>query len=133
MKTPQSLIRTASLLMAMAVILGALGAHALKAKLSPEALMSFETGVRYQLLHGLAMLGLAALAHYFDPKRLRFIALLFLSGIVFFSFSIYLLATREISGLGDGIKFLGPITPLGGLLMIAGWIVMAFSISKKQA
>jgi uncharacterized membrane protein YgdD (TMEM256/DUF423 family) len=133
MKTTGSLIRIAALLMALAVVLGALGAHTLKSKLSPDALMSFETGVRYHLLHGLAILALAALSPYLDPKRMRLIAALFLSGILFFSFSIYLLATREISGLGDGIKFLGPVTPFGGLLMIAAWIVLAFSISKKQA
>jgi len=133
MKTPAALIRLGAILMAMAVVLGALGAHTLKAKLSPDALLSFETGVRYHLLHGLAILALAALAQYLDPKRISIIASLFLFGIVFFSCSIYLLATREISGLGDSIKFLGPVTPLGGLLMIAGWILLAFSISKKQA
>lgn len=113
------IIGTASLL--LAVCFGAMGAHALKPILSIEQLKSFETGIRYQFIHGLVILFLPALNQYFSEKDIKQTSLLFTLGIVLFSFSIYLLNLREFLDL-FGLKILGPITPLGGLLLITGWL-----------
>ncbi|HAA01527.1 MAG TPA: DUF423 domain-containing protein [Flavobacteriales bacterium] len=125
------LIFSGSLLMALAVILGALGAHALKAKLSTDQLLSFETGVRYHLIHALGILALAGFSEQFGEKRLRTIAILMVLGILFFSGSIYLLATRDLYGMSGELRFLGPVTPIGGMLFIAGWILTALSVKRN--
>jgi len=116
-----SRIRIAALLGLVAVVLGALGSHALKARLAPEALESFEVGVRYQMLHALLLLAVEALPILIERYK-RIIARLVVSGVLTFSGSIYLLSTRAISGLD--LSFLGPVTPLGGLLLIAAWGVL---------
>lgn len=113
------IIGTASLL--LAVCFGAMGAHALKPILSIEQLNSFETGIRYQFIHGLVILFLPSLNQYFSEKNIKQASLLFTVGIVLFSFSIYLLNLREFLDM-SGLKALGPITPLGGLLLISGWL-----------
>jgi len=107
----------------LSVILGAFGAHALKAKLPPEALASFETGVRYQMYHALALLLLAALQGRLAPGAAQAAGWLWIAGIALFSGSIYLLATRTLLGI-EGWRWLGPVTPLGGLCLIAGWIAL---------
>lgn len=116
-----SRIRIAALLGLVAVVLGALGSHALKARLAPEALESFEVGVRYQMLHALLLLAVEALPILIERYK-RIIARLVVSGVLTFSGSIYLLSTRAISGLD--LSFLGPVTPVGGLLLIAAWGVL---------
>jgi len=116
-----SRIRIAALLGLVAVVLGALGSHALKARLAPEALESFEVGVRYQMLHALLLLAVEALPILIERYKL-IIARLVVSGVLTFSGSIYLLSTRAISGLD--LSFLGPVTPVGGLLLIAAWGVL---------
>jgi len=116
-----SRIRIAALLGLVAVVLGALGSHALKARLAPEALESFEVGVRYQMLHALLLLAIEALPILIERYK-RIIARLVVSGVLTFSGSIYLLSTRAISGLD--LSFLGPVTPVGGLLLIAAWGVL---------
>ena len=116
-----SRIRIAALLGLVGVVLGALGSHALKARLAPEALESFEVGVRYQMLHALLLLAVEALP-ILSERYKRIIARLVLSGVLAFSGSIYLLSTRAISGLD--LSFLGPVTPVGGLLLIAAWGVL---------
>lgn len=104
--------RAGAALMLIDVALGAFGAHALKNRLSPEMLAVFETGVRYQAYHALALLLLAALR---GPDRAGWC---FLAGIVLFSGSLYALALT-------GARWLGAITPLGGLLFLAGWLFLA--------
>ena len=116
-----SRIRIAALLGLVGVVLGALGSHALKARLAPEALDSFEVGVRYQMLHALLLLAIEALP-IINERFKRIIARLVLSGVLTFSGSIYLLSTRAVSGLD--LSFLGPVTPVGGLLLIAAWGVL---------
>ena len=116
-----SRIRIAALLGLVGVVLGALGSHALKARLAPEALESFEVGVRYQMLHALLLLAVEALPILIERYK-RIIARLVVSGVLTFSGSIYLLSTRAISGLD--LSFLGPVTPVGGLLLIAAWGVL---------
>jgi uncharacterized membrane protein YgdD (TMEM256/DUF423 family) len=112
----------------LAIILGAFGAHALKEVLTSERLTSFETGVKYQMYHGLAFLivGLLADRFSFAVKSFFTIALI---GIVFFSGSIYLLAIQDV--LGIKMSFLGPITPLGGLLLITAWGMLLVKTLRK--
>jgi uncharacterized membrane protein YgdD (TMEM256/DUF423 family) len=104
---------------ALGVLAGAFGAHGLKGRLEPDALASFETGVRYQLVHALALLAVGALARG-DGGSFRVPTVLFLLGTLLFSGSIYALV------LG-GPRWLGPVTPLGGALLIAGWVALAFA------
>ncbi len=121
----------ARLFLAIASILGALGvaggafaAHALKGKLTETALGSFETGIRYQMYHAIALLLVAILiAQYPEIKGLAIVGWCFVAGIVLFSGSLYGLSLM-------GIKALGPVTPLGGVAFIAGWIVLAISSAK---
>ena len=116
---------------ATGVILGAFGAHALKKILPPESLASFEVGVRYQLIHAVALLALAALsAHVASPWIAR-AGGLWSVGILLFSGSIYLLACRHALGL-PGLKVLGPVTPIGGLLLILGWGALLLSAWKAR-
>lgn len=117
--TTKTIQRSAAALAAIAVILGALGAHALKAQLGSEQLDSYKTGVLYHLLHAIALLALLGL-NLLSEKGRSLVAKLWLSGIVCFSFSIYLLSTQDLHGLS--VTWLGPITPIGGLLLIAGWV-----------
>ena len=105
-----------------AVILGAFGAHALKEVLQPEQLTSFETGVRYQMFHALVLLMLALKGHSFHLKYEKQIVTFFGLGILLFSFSIYLLNLQHLLGLQ--LRWLGPITPIGGTLLIIGWALM---------
>jgi uncharacterized membrane protein YgdD (TMEM256/DUF423 family) len=99
--------------MFLAVGLGAFGAHALKTRLTPEMLAIFETGVRYQVYHALALLLLAALR---GPGKAGWC---FAAGIALFSGSLYLLALT-------GVKKWGAITPIGGLLFLIGWLIVLF-------
>lgn len=111
---------------AIAVILGAFGAHGLKNLLSESQLATFETGVRYQYYHTFAIFGVYLLHQKLPTKRLNLINTLFLIGIILFSGSIYLLACKDILGI-ENWKFLGPITPIGGIFFILGWIFLAIS------
>jgi uncharacterized membrane protein YgdD (TMEM256/DUF423 family) len=115
-----------------AVITGAFGAHSLKAMLSPEQLSSFETGVRYQMYHALLLVLIGVLQHSHKHRILLVARNLIISGIFLFSFSIYALNLQEIIGLK--LKFLGPVTPLGGLLLITGWLcLLMFALKSTQA
>jgi len=114
---------------ATAIILGAFGAHALKKALSPESLQSFETGVKYQMYQGLGLLILGTMADRWT-FNLKWPVSLLLIGTVLFSFSIYGLAIQEPLGLS--LKVLGPITPLGGSLLIIGWIILGYKIWKSE-
>lgn len=118
-----------SILMALAVILGAFGAHALADRLTEHQVESYRTGVLYQFLHSIAILFLGLLSHHVPESKLRWPVILLGLGILFFSGSIYLLTTADLTGMPKG--FLGPITPIGGLLFIAGWISLAYQLSKK--
>ena len=114
----------------LGVILGAFGAHALKEQLTPDRLASFETGVRYQMYHALALLVVALLFQYLDERILKIVGWLFAVGVLLFSGSIYLLACRDMIGLTT-YKWLGPITPIGGTLLIIGWGLLLFASIKK--
>jgi len=114
-------IITAALLGALAIILGAFGAHAFKKILSAEKLDSFEVGVRYQMYAAITLLVLG-LNLFFDYQSERVAYYLITAGTFLFSGSIYCLSFAEY--WKKNLKFLGPITPLGGLLMIMGWIAI---------
>jgi len=125
--TTENSIKMAILFCLSAVILGAFGAHALKEVLSESQLSSFQTGVRYQFFHGLAILILSFNMNYFT-KRLSSIIKIMSAGIILFSFSIYLLNIQDL--VGFSMSYLGPITPIGGLLLITSWTLLFFSIKK---
>ena len=125
--TTENSIKIAILFCLSAVILGAFGAHALKEVLSESQLNSFQTGVRYQFFHGLAILILSFNMNYFTDRLISIIKIMSV-GIILFSFSIYLLNMQDFIGLS--ISYLGPITPLGGLLLITSWTLLFFSIKK---
>jgi uncharacterized membrane protein YgdD (TMEM256/DUF423 family) len=125
--TTENSIKMAILFCLSAVILGAFGAHALKEVLSESQLSSFQTGVRYQFFHGLAILILSFNMNYFT-ERLSSIIKIMSAGIILFSFSIYLLNIQYL--IGFSMSYLGPITPIGGLLLITSWIGLFFSIKK---
>tara|TARA_R110000868_G_scaffold80332_3_gene228289 strand:- start:894 stop:1289 length:396 start_codon:yes stop_codon:yes gene_type:complete len=118
----RSTLAWAAAFAAIAVILGALGAHALKGQLSADSLESFKTGVRYQMWHALALAFLALLPS--KEFRVKWVKILWISGIILFSGSIYLLSIAPIFDFN--FRFLGPITPLGGIALISGWIVLFF-------
>jgi uncharacterized membrane protein YgdD (TMEM256/DUF423 family) len=113
-------ITLASLLGMLSVLAGAFGAHALKSVLTADQLASWETAVRYQLAHALALLMVGLLMQ--QGWSLRPTAILFLVGTLLFSGSIYLLCFK----LGPG-ALLGPLTPIGGVMLIAGWGWMAWT------
>jgi uncharacterized membrane protein YgdD (TMEM256/DUF423 family) len=102
----------------LAIILGAFGAHALKKILNEEQLKSFETGVKYQMYHAIVLLILGFQLEFTQPIE-NYIVYSFISGILLFSFSIYGLVIS--SAKNKKLRFLGPITPLGGLLLTIGW------------
>jgi uncharacterized membrane protein YgdD (TMEM256/DUF423 family) len=122
---------------AIAVALGALGAHFLKSKLdtgliTPDQLNGFDTAVKYQMYHTLAMLALVILSKNMSHKFINWAFNCFLIGIVMFSGSLYFLCTRNLLG-AEWLKALGPITPIGGLFFIAGWIFLALVGLKKES
>jgi len=125
--TTENSIKIAILFCLSAVILGAFGAHALKEVLSESQLSSFQTGVRYQFFHGLTILILSFNMNYFT-HRLSSIIKIMSAGIILFSFSIYLLNIQDL--IGFSMSYLGPITPIGGLLLITSWIGLFFNTKK---
>lgn len=125
-----------SVLGASGVALGALGAHALKAKISTgeinyDQLSAFDTATKYQLLHALLLFILTVFMQNNNSKWLRYSFNLIFYGVLCFSVSIYFLSTKGITGLSH-LKWLGPITPVGGLLMIAGWICVFIAAIKME-
>jgi uncharacterized membrane protein YgdD (TMEM256/DUF423 family) len=113
----------------VAIILGAFGAHALKKVLTPEQLISFETGVRYQMYQAFFLFFLATQNDILEKTK-KTIFTLILSGTLFFSGSIYLLSTTGITGVN--FKPIGFITPIGGLLLIIAWGMLGYSILKTR-
>ena len=114
-----------ALLAALAVLAGAFGAHALKGSLTPVALAAFETAVRYQFFHALALLVIAALLERPRHGAVAGAAWAMLLGIVFFSGSLYLLTLTPM-------RWPGPFTPLGGLCFLVGWLTLAFGLWPRR-
>jgi len=126
----RKIIATAAFFGMTAVILGAFGAHKLKEMLAPEMLSAFETGVRYQMYHALFLL-MVGLLPGMNSRAKKAIFWLASLGIVLFSGSIYLLSTSKISGVD--FKSIGFVTPIGGLLLIVGWIVLMVNFLTKKS
>ena len=124
-------LRTASLLGALAVALGAFGAHALKGRISDQAVNTFETGVRYQFYHVLALVMLAILYKEFKNRWLVFSGNLFVAGILLFSGSLYALTFLQLAA-GSSFTWIGVITPFGGLAFIGGWFCLLMGVIKTS-
>lgn len=125
----KKIILTALVFGFIAIVLGAFGAHALKKTLSVAQLTSFETGVKYLMYHAL-FLFFVGNTSMMEMKQKKTIFYLTAIGIVLFSFSIFLLTTSSIYGVN--FKFLGPITPVGGLFLILSWALCFYYISIKK-
>ncbi|MCP4051961.1 MAG: DUF423 domain-containing protein [Mesoflavibacter sp.] len=116
--TQQTFIITGAFFGMLAIIFGAFGAHALKKILSENQLKSFETGIKYQMYHAIVLLFLG-FNFQFSTSAMYWC---FTLGILLFSFSIYGLVLSDAKG--KKLKFLGPITPIGGLLFVIGWLLL---------
>lgn len=127
----RKIIATAAFLGLTAIILGAFGAHALKNYLSPEQLISFETGVKYQMYHALFLLFLVLSGVLLIDKTKKLLYWLVVFGVILFSGSIYLLTTKNVTGID--FKFLGPITPIGGMLLITAWSILFVKVLNKKS
>ena len=107
------------------VMMGAFGAHALKARISPESLDVLKTGVLYLFVHSLATFGISIMGlQGHQARMLKFTGIIFLIGILLFSGSLFLISTREVTGLD--ISMIGIITPFGGMCFLTGWLSLAF-------
>lgn len=122
----QNILLAGALFMALAISLGAFGAHALKKVLSPEMLTIYHTGVEYQFYHALGLLMIGLIGFQVKSRYIGWAAILLTTGIILFSGSLYLLALSEIKGLGA-------ITPLGGLSFIAGWVCLITAVVKAKS
>jgi uncharacterized membrane protein YgdD (TMEM256/DUF423 family) len=125
----RKLILLGSFLALISVILGALAAHALKEVLTVDQLSSFNTAVRYQMYHGLALIALAATKYLNDKVKNRLIYLVSF-GILLFSGSIYFLLLGSIVSVD--LRFLGPVTPVGGVLLITTWIYIIICVVRYK-
>jgi uncharacterized membrane protein YgdD (TMEM256/DUF423 family) len=123
-------LRTAALIGAISVMLGAFAAHALKNLFSPENLQTFETAVRYQFYHVFALLAAGILYASFPGKLMEWAGRSFIIGIILFSGSLYLLCYVKYQEIP--MNWIGAITPFGGTAFIAGWIMMFMAILKRN-
>ena len=112
---------TAAVFGALTVVIGAFGAHALKRIFSEDQVKSFETGVKYQMYHALTLLILGFQLDFSGTTE-KIMGWCFITGILLFSFSIYGLTISAAKG--KKMRFLGPVTPLGGLLLLIGWVLL---------
>lgn len=113
-----------ALLLALAIIIGAFGSHALKSRIAPEMMLVYKTGVEYHFYHALGILLIGILSFHIQSCLLNWAAVLLMIGILLFSGSLYVLAIT-------GIKWFGAITPFGGISFIIGWVLLALSVWKK--
>ena|SRR5690349_18749713 len=110
-------VAAGSMFMFLAVALGAFGAHALKDRLSPDLLAVYETGVRYQVYHALGLFAIAWLSDKYPNTMISAAGVSFIVGIVLFSGSLYLLSLT-------GVRWIGAVTPIGGLSFLIGWMLL---------
>ena len=120
----QNILLSGAIFMALSVLLGAFGAHALKAQLSPEMMQVYKIGVEYQFYHALGLLLVGIISFQVKSKYLNWSGQLITIGIILFSGSLYLLSLT-------GAKAVGAITPIGGLSLVAGWVLMAIAVWKR--
>lgn len=112
------------------VLFGAFGAHALKKKFTVDQLQSFETGVKYQMYHAFILIISGSMFSFLETSQV-IMGWCFIFGVLFFSFSIYGLCFS--ASKGRKLKFLGPVTPIGGLLLLAGWILFTINAASLAA
>ena len=127
--SPYTWVFAGGVLMAVAVLLGAFGAHGLKAHVTPDLLAVWETGVRYHVYHALALLILGPVQAFLGEaaeRACRITGVLFIAGIVVFSGSLYVLTLT-------GVRWLGAVTPLGGVAFVVGWIVLSRGVWRARA
>jgi len=128
----KSLVAAAALLGGIGVALGAFGAHGLQSATSDEKIIhGFQTGVQYQVYHALALLALAVIIEKLPGKLAVWSARCFIIGTILFSGSLYLITFLKIQG-SSAVSFVGPVTPLGGVFFIAGWLFLFFAAIKKN-
>jgi|SRR6478609_2206658 len=120
----------AALLGAVAVILGAFGAHGLKGRMNTDAFEIFETAVKYQFYHVFALLAVAIATQFIPGNLINWSGRFFIAGIILFSGSLYLLSYFKMAG-NDQMNWLGAVTPFGGLCFITGWVLMAISAIRS--
>ncbi len=125
----KTILVTAVILGIVSIILGAFAAHGLKKLISPEAINTFETGVKYQMYHALFLLFIGSSSYVTDSYKTTIFYLVII-GLVFFSGSIYALATNTLSSFD--FKKIGFITPIGGLLLIVSWVVLLINFMKLK-
>lgn len=125
----KKIFTTAAFLGGTAIVLGAFGAHALKQLLTESQLITFETGVKYQMYHALFLLFIG-LSQSITEKTKRVIYYLIVTGVTFFSGSIYLLATDDLNAFN--FKTIGFVTPIGGALLIVGWFWLFIDFYRKK-
>lgn len=124
MKNKQILVMGA-VFMALTVLLGAFGAHALKKVLSSDMLAIYQTAVQYQFYHSLGLLVVGTIGLHYPPKWIRWSGIFLMAGIVLFSGSLYVLAF-------SGIKAFGAITPIGGVSFVIGWVMLVVGIIQRK-
>ncbi len=128
----RTILLTGAFFAATSVVLGAMGSHSLKPLLTPDQFYSFDTGVRYQMYHALAIIIIGILLQFIHSRhRLPYAFVSYCIGILFFSGSIYLVATRDVMRVQYPTWFF-LITPLGGMFFILGWILFAAGILLKK-
>ena len=127
----KGLLKVASVMGLLSVALGAFAAHSLKGLISDHAVTTFETAVRYQFYHALALLITGILYRDFKTKTMLWAGRFFIAGIILFSGSLYLLTFIQAAVL-PGYNWVGAITPFGGLCFITGWILLFISFFRKD-
>lgn len=116
----------------LAVALGAFGAHGLEKITNDEKVLNgFQTGVQYQMYHALALIAVAMLFDKLSANWIKWAGIFFITGIILFSGSLYLLTFFKLQE-SSAVKFVGPVTPLGGLFFIAGWLCILIAAIKKK-
>jgi uncharacterized membrane protein YgdD (TMEM256/DUF423 family) len=121
---------TAAVLGMLAVVLGAFAAHGLRSQIAETQVANFETGVRYQFMHALALLVLAFQRDKLDSRLYRLAGWLWVIGVFLFSGSLYLLACRDLLDIRHW-TWLGPITPIGGVGFVAGWAILVWIFIRQ--
>jgi len=121
---------TGAALGALAVVLGAFGAHELKKIVPPDTVTTFQTGVQYQMYHAIALLAVAIIFERYPNKLIKWSGTCFIAGIILFSGSLYIITALKATE-SVGLNGIGIITPFGGLFFIAGWLLLFAGIIKR--
>ncbi len=126
-----NILRTSFIMAFLAVVFGAFAAHMLKGMLEPSRVLIFETGVRYQFYHAIALAITGLMSSHFSSKKITWAARFFILGILCFSGSLYLLALRDVWGIAHW-TWIGPITPIGGLFFLLGWLGLFWATFDRE-